>query len=122
MSFPINIPLKHQYIYKPDLSAKIRGENDEIDFAILHGNQILLYLERHQELRNQELLDAIENVKIRDVHNGTLWLICLVASVQSLRAPLGTGGILGCPFATETLQEEADNPVLQDPEPVRREG
>ena len=56
--FPISIPIRFRYRFKPMKKAHI-PPNDYINFKLMTGNEILLYLERYAELRSTELTGAL---------------------------------------------------------------
>jgi len=56
--FPITIPIKYRYRLKRAKRVEIPS-NDFLNFKLMTGNEILLYLERSSELRTSELCGAL---------------------------------------------------------------
>ena len=56
--FPINIPIRYRYRFKRAKRVEIPA-NDVINFKLMTGNEVLLYLERCAELRSSELCGAL---------------------------------------------------------------
>ena len=56
--FPINIPIRYRYRFKRAKRVDI-PPNDIINFKLMTGNEVLLYLERCSELRPSELCGAL---------------------------------------------------------------
>jgi hypothetical protein len=71
MEFPIKVPLKMRYMYSPEkeLQERPKGVNDLLNFKLMTGNEILLYVEQFQNLRLSEQLGALEELKERDEKN-----------------------------------------------------
>ena len=59
ISFPINIPIKFRYLFKPSKSIAHLKEHDFLNFKEKSGNEILLYLEKCSDLRPSEICGAL---------------------------------------------------------------
>ncbi|CAD8096484.1 unnamed protein product [Paramecium sonneborni] len=63
LTFPINIPLKQRYAYRPQRQfKKATPQNDYLNTEIMSGNEILLYLEQLDNLRINEILNSLERL------------------------------------------------------------
>lgn len=58
ITFPINIPIKFRYRFKPTKRLEIPA-HDFLNFKFMTGNEILLYLERVSELKPSEICGAL---------------------------------------------------------------
>jgi len=77
IEFPIKIPIQMHYMYKPVRHHIVHPINDYINFKTCLGNEILLYLEKPENLRDSEILAALIELSKRTPKAGN-------ASVSSL--------------------------------------
>lgn len=75
LQFPINIPIKYYYVYRPlPLHRRERRPlHDFIDFKNMSGNEILINLENPQNLRKNEICGALIELSKRDAPEGYDW-------------------------------------------------
>ncbi|EGR34585.1 hypothetical protein IMG5_006460 [Ichthyophthirius multifiliis] len=71
--FPLNIPLKFRYIYRPQKHPINVAFHDYINFKLLSGNEILLYLEQYKNLRPSELCSALIELSRREGSSDIDW-------------------------------------------------
>ncbi|CAD8066368.1 unnamed protein product [Paramecium primaurelia] len=63
LTFPINIPLKQRYVYRPQRQFnKATPQNDYLNTEVMSGNEILLYFEQLDNLRINEILNGLERL------------------------------------------------------------
>ncbi len=68
--FPINIPLRISYVFKPSKRLPVIPMHDYLNFKTMPGNEILLYLENPENLRNSELASALNELTKRPGASG----------------------------------------------------
>lgn len=73
MTFPINIPIKFSYVYRPTKNKMITSTHDFINFKRMTGNEILLHLENPSNLRDSELCSALIELSKRDLKDNIDW-------------------------------------------------
>lgn len=59
ITFPINIPIRFRWVYRPSRVLPKVPTHDYIDFTKMKGNEILLNLENAAHLRHNELASAM---------------------------------------------------------------
>lgn len=59
ITFPIKIPLKIKYVFKPIKNKPKISIHDFLSFDNMTGNEILLYLEQSESLRSNEITNAL---------------------------------------------------------------
>jgi len=69
MSFPINIPVKFTYIYRPIKNKLKLPAHDFLNFKRMTGNEILLHLEKPSDLRETELCSALIELAKKPIEN-----------------------------------------------------
>ena len=68
--FPINIPLRFSYVFKPAKRLPVIPMHDYLNFKNMSGNEILLYLEKPENLRNSEFASALNELVKRPGASG----------------------------------------------------
>lgn len=71
LTFPINIPIKYRYVYRPAKHPPKLPQHDYIDFTKMTGNEILLNLENAQHLRTNEFSSALFELATRPAPTST---------------------------------------------------
>ena len=59
ITFPVNIPIKYHWVYRPTKTVERIEPNDFINFSRMSGNEILLNLENYAHLRPTEFSSAL---------------------------------------------------------------
>eukprot|EP00331_Platyophrya_macrostoma_P013809 CAMPEP_0176419880 /NCGR_PEP_ID=MMETSP0127-20121128/8299_1 /TAXON_ID=938130 /ORGANISM="Platyophrya macrostoma, Strain WH" /LENGTH=331 /DNA_ID=CAMNT_0017800419 /DNA_START=151 /DNA_END=1146 /DNA_ORIENTATION=- len=62
LTFPINIPLRISYVFRPAKRLPTIPMHDYLNFKQMTGNEILLYLENPQNLRLSEFASALNEL------------------------------------------------------------
>lgn len=71
--FPIVIPLKSKFVYRPKKSKLRLPEHDYINFKVMTGNEILLNLSNVEHLRPSEFASALLELGKRDGASEVDW-------------------------------------------------
>lgn len=75
LTFPVNIPIRYTYLYKPSKRPPPVPMNDYLNFKSMTGNEILLYLENPSNLRDSEFSSALNELMKRPGAIGTAYLL-----------------------------------------------
>jgi hypothetical protein len=75
ITFPINIPIKYRYVYRPTKNPPKIKHHDYIDFTKMTGNEILLNLENCKHLRPSEFASALFELSIKPGSESILLLL-----------------------------------------------
>ncbi len=63
--YPINIPIRYRYVYRPTKTLPKLSAHDFLNFKNMTGNEILLNLENAEHLRSGELVGALMELGLR---------------------------------------------------------
>lgn len=66
LEFPINIPLRNVYIFRPVKKRPLTLHHDFLNFKMMSGNEILLYLENPENLRPSEFCSALLELRRKE--------------------------------------------------------
>ena len=85
--FPINIPMRISYIFKPAKHLPVIPMHDYLNFKTLSGNEILLYLENPENLRLSEFASAMNELMKRPGATGTQLYFSFFISFSAFSIP-----------------------------------